>query len=277
MRAGRQIEQIRVDDIEVLDGHRRPAPADVEKLAASISRIGLRTPITVRYVADRPSTSGTDDSIILVTGAHRLAAAKHLGWEKIECFVSDCDEIDAQLWEIAENLHRAELTVLERDEQVAKWIDLSANRQTAQNEPIESKRNDGKGHRHEGGINAASRELGIQRMDAQRAVKVAGLSEQAKQVAKEVGLDDNRSALIEAAKQPEPSAQVQKISEIAASKIKPKPVKLADAPLNDFETTEKQVAALMSAWNKAGPDARERFLRAVDTPILDRSDFARSA
>jgi len=30
--------------------------------------------------------------------------------------------------EIAENLHRAELTALERDEQVAKWIELNQQR-----------------------------------------------------------------------------------------------------------------------------------------------------
>jgi hypothetical protein len=28
------------------------------------------------------------------------------------------------MWEISENLHRAELTVLERDTQVARWIEL---------------------------------------------------------------------------------------------------------------------------------------------------------
>jgi hypothetical protein len=33
------------------------------------------------------------------------------------------------VWEFAENLHRAELTVLERDEQIAKWIRLIGERQ----------------------------------------------------------------------------------------------------------------------------------------------------
>lgn len=30
----------------------------------------------------------------------------------------------AEIWEISENLHRAELTKLERDEQIARWIEL---------------------------------------------------------------------------------------------------------------------------------------------------------
>ena len=53
--------------------------------------------------------------------------------------------------------------------------------QSAQLAPVESKRSDGRGHRHEGGINAATRELGIDRTEAQRAVKIDGLTEGAKQ------------------------------------------------------------------------------------------------
>jgi hypothetical protein len=34
-------------------------------------------------------------------------------------------EIDARLWEIAENLHVAELTELERAEHVTEWIRLA--------------------------------------------------------------------------------------------------------------------------------------------------------
>lgn len=80
--------------------------------------------------------------------------------------------------EIAENLHRAELTVLERDEQVAEWIELSAKVISAQPEPKMDR------GRPESGIAAASRDLGIERKDAQRAVKVASLTDEAKQAAR---------------------------------------------------------------------------------------------
>jgi hypothetical protein len=82
------------------------------------------------------------------------------------------------------NLHRAELTALERHEQIARWIELTEQCQTARVAPFESKREDGRGHRPESGINAASKELGIERTEAQRAVKVASLSEEAKQAAR---------------------------------------------------------------------------------------------
>jgi ParB family chromosome partitioning protein len=78
---------------------------------------------------------------------------------------------NAKLWEIAENLHRAELTKLQRDERMAEWIRLTDVSQVATHQ---------KGQRP-GGINAASRELGVDRTDAQRAVKVASLSDEATQ------------------------------------------------------------------------------------------------
>lgn len=61
----------------------------------------------------------------------------------------------------------------------------------------------GGGRGNEGGIKAAARELNINREDARRAVRVASLSEEAKDVAVEVGLDNNRTALLEAAEVPQ--------------------------------------------------------------------------
>ena len=105
--------------------------------------------------------------------------------------------VDAELWEIAENLHRAELTALERSEQVARWIELTAVKQKlAQPEPVSKG-----GRGNEGGVRAAARDLGIEKEDARRATKVAALSDEAKQAAREAGLDDNRSALLQAARQ----------------------------------------------------------------------------
>lgn len=54
--------------------------------------------------------------------------------------------------------------------------------------------------RPESGISHAARQLGIEETDAKRAVKVASLTPEAQTKAHEVGLDDNRTALLEAAK-----------------------------------------------------------------------------
>jgi ParB-like chromosome segregation protein Spo0J len=64
--------------------------------------------------------------LLLVTGLHRLEAAKRLGWDEIDALFVTGNEIDRELQEIAENLHRSELTVLERDTLIGRWAELTA-------------------------------------------------------------------------------------------------------------------------------------------------------
>ena len=114
--------------------------------------------------------------------------------------------------EIAENLHRRELGEIERAELMAKWVEITAqkqeqdakeaaakaNLQSGQIGPIESKRADGRGHRKAGGINQAARELGVPATQVKRAVKIAALSPEAKKLAKK--LKAPQAVLLEAAK-----------------------------------------------------------------------------
>lgn len=230
-----------IDDIDVLEGRREVVAATVKRLADSIEQIGMRHPITVRRKGDRYS---------LVAGRHRLEACKKLGREHVPAVIVSMTNAEARKWEIAENLHRAELTKLERDEQIAEWIRLTDEEKPAQLAPVSG------GRGNEGGINAASRELGIERTEAQRAVKVASITDEAKDAAREAGLDNNRSALLQVAKEA-PERQVAKVIEIAQ-------------PLNELESKAKQVAALMSAWNRAGTEAREEFLSMVERPLMDQ-------
>lgn len=96
---------------------------------------------------------------------------------------------DARLWEIAENLHRAELTVQERAEHIAEWVRLTEGK--AAGATCAGSLPDGRkaGPQHQArGINAATRELGIERTEAQRAVKIASMAPEAKQAAQDAGL-----------------------------------------------------------------------------------------
>jgi ParB-like chromosome segregation protein Spo0J len=170
----------------------------------------LMTPITVRRSSD------SDDSYELTTGRHRLAAAQSLGWDEIDAIEIECSDVDAKLWEIAENLHRSELTKLQHDEQVAMWIKLTDEKAVSTQVAPKPQ-----GGRPVGGVRAASRELGIDRDAANRAIKVASLSDEAKAVAREHGLDNNRTALLEAARKIEPAAQVATIVERATRTPKP--------------------------------------------------------
>jgi ParB-like chromosome segregation protein Spo0J len=260
MRSETRRVETREDHIQIPE-HRARARLDepsVSRLMDSMAKIGLQTPISLR---------ATDDGdLFLVAGRHRLEAARRLGWEEIDATITyDWTSDEARMWEISENLARAELTALERDEHVAEWIRLAEK--PPQDEPVFKG-----GRGNESGVRKAARDLGIEKEDARRATKVAGLSDEAKDAAREAGLDDNRSALLEASRKPTTQDQVESLRMRAASKKEPK---IAADPLSDTLASEKQVARLMDAWNAAGPEAREEFMLRIDAPVFDRGAVER--
>ena len=224
----------------------------VVKIAESIKSIGLKTPITVRpmqiVVNCQPK-----DGYEVVSGQHRLEAIKMLGLEEIDCFVTEDDETACRMWEISENLHRAELPQIDRDKLVAEWGRLVGKEDKTAQVAQFSKVGAGRGNK--GGESEVARQLGLDRDDVRRAFKVASLSSEAQQTAHDVGLADNRAALLEAASKPA-EEQAAYLRERAVKKE----MKLAPDMLDDFEAEEKQYAAIVAAWNRAGQAARQRFL-----------------
>lgn len=205
-----RLQKESIGDIYVSPDRRPTTPNKVKELAESLTAMGLLEPIVVRRV-DAEVTMGdgevVDVAYHLVAGRHRLEAAALLGWEDIDCHVVELTDRQARLWEIAENLHRSDLSQLDRNEQEAEWIRLWEEEQAAVSAQLEPKAPRGRhdiptgrpAHRPAGGINAAVRELGIERNEAQRAIKIAGLDPEAKAVARETGLDRKQSALLKAA------------------------------------------------------------------------------
>ena len=160
-------------DIIVRDRLRALDRESVERLKESISSIGLKTPISVR-------SSG--QGWTLVAGRHRLAACIELGINQIAVVAETGSELEARLWEIAENLHRAELTALERAEHISQWIKLrgewgagescdQADDKLDRVGPVSELIPARGGRARKGGVRAAARELGISRTDASRAVQ----------------------------------------------------------------------------------------------------------
>jgi len=160
-------------DIIVGDRPRALDRESVERLKESISSIGLKTPISVR---------SSEQGWTLVAGRHRLAACIELGINQIPVVAETGSELEARLWEIAENLHRTELTVLERAEHISQWIRLrgekgagescdQADDKLDQVGPVSELVPARGGRARKGGVRAAARELGISRTDASRAVQ----------------------------------------------------------------------------------------------------------
>jgi ParB-like chromosome segregation protein Spo0J len=199
-----KIEQVEVDGIQLGKRLRQPNEAAIVALVESMKLLGQLQPISI-YGPD-------DETALLVTGYHRLEAAKRLGWYYIKAIFVAGTEIDRELQEIAENFHRADPTSLERSNQIGRWAELTAAKVGQLDQPL------GGSQPAEKGISKVARELNLDRKDVERAVKVASLSDEAKQAACDVGLDNNRSALLAVAKEATPEAQVAMVAEIKAAK-----------------------------------------------------------
>jgi hypothetical protein len=129
---------------------------------SKFERIPTQITVSKRHVAD-----GCD------------MAACSLGWERIDCAIVYLDETGRRLWEIAENLHRAELTALERSDHQAEWIRLTEAKEpliegvsSQFGTKLSARGRSGEG-RPESGVTAAVRELGIKRTEAHRAIRRA--------------------------------------------------------------------------------------------------------
>jgi hypothetical protein len=157
---------IDIDDIQVGGRLRSLQPEKVAAIAASMAEIGLRTPISVR-ILDSMLIDGEDvlEVPVLVAGAHRLAAARMLveggaeEWRRLDCLLVPANDADALLWEIDENLCRAELSPAQVAEHTARrksiWEERKAKELGGQTLPTKL-RKDGQraGPQHELGFAA---------------------------------------------------------------------------------------------------------------------------
>jgi len=107
------VAQIPITSLLAAPFERRPV-GDVSALAESLQTVGLMNPITVQAIEEIPG------KFHLIAGAHRVEAAKKLGWLSIEANVVNLDALRSELAIIDENLIRNELTVLERGEHLLR-------------------------------------------------------------------------------------------------------------------------------------------------------------
>lgn len=128
------------ESIFVGERHRPLNDEAVSRLQQSIADIGLRHPISIRVVdemvIDGEMIAGVP---VLVAGRHRLEAVRRLKWARVDCAEVDDDDIKAELWELAENLHRCDLTKEQRDEHIRRYAEL-VEAQARITPPAEQKR-----------------------------------------------------------------------------------------------------------------------------------------
>lgn len=266
----RKAELHYVELIEVGSRLRSVSEDAVDRMAESMREIGLRTPITVRFAEDDEA-----QHLILVTGATRLAAAKKLGWEQIECFVTEEDEIDAELWEIDENLARAELTASQEAEHLARRKALWAERQKRDAEKS-GKSFPTSGRGNEGFAASTAAITGETKRSINQ--KIARAEAVAPDVRKEIeGTHLDTGTYLEKLKRLSPEEQREKVKADLLAGPRPravrKPISPSDPPRNDFELINQEHRALVRAWEGAREEARQRFLddigAVIDRPVFD--------
>jgi ParB-like chromosome segregation protein Spo0J len=114
---------VAIDEIDHNHAIRPYNATVVAELAQSIRALGLQTPLTCVI---------RDGRRILVTGRNRLEALRLVGAEQAPVRIVDFDDVDAQLWPLSENLHRAELTKLQYDNQVVEYTELLKAKQAGE-------------------------------------------------------------------------------------------------------------------------------------------------
>src|SRR5271166_4197797 len=97
--------EIPLDQIEIAANRRAIDPAAVERLSESIAAVGLQHRVTV---------CKRNGAYVLVAGRHRIEACRKLGIERIPASVVELAALEAELYEIDENLARNELSPAER-------------------------------------------------------------------------------------------------------------------------------------------------------------------
>lgn len=255
--------RIKISQIRIGTGP-TPNAAAVSRLADSIKEIGMHVPIAV--LADG------DGLFVIQAGRTRLAAHKVLGRDEIDAEVFT-NALDAKLWSIAENLHRKDLSAMERAKLEDRWVKAMADKMkscsTIVSSQVDTKltRNEG---RPEGGTNAAARAVNVPKARAHRAGKIASLSTTAQKAAERLGLDNNQRALLDAAEQRSAAAQVTSLERHAELMRHRKELRDA-APAPDGQAYPTPFQMFKAWFEMQHPGTRKHIIQWLQT--LDTADL----
>jgi hypothetical protein len=241
--------QFQISEIVIGPNRRKLDKEAVMTIAESMRKLGQLQSIMVRkHVSFRGETT-----FVLVDGHHRKEAAEALGWTEISAVFFDGDVDDARVYELTQNLQRANITRLYRARCLAELVHRMLGESWAKDlvQP-------GGSQPGEKGINKTARALGYTRDDIRRSKTIATMSDEAMAKAEELGLDNNESALLRIVKQ-KPDEQVALAEQLGGKKKRPK----KQAKLADKKKDDATYAALLAAWEKA-PKCEGAFVDATE-------------
>ena len=191
-----------IDRITVkMNGRRLLDKTQVRVIAASMAEVGQIVPITICAVREKT---------VLVSGLHRLEAAKSLGWKHIyaDAIVKSGD--DARKDQLYENVARVDLRVLDKAEHVVELRALLITE--AEVAQVEQP---GGAQPAEQYLKKTAKRLGLSRDAVRRFLLIAGLTATAKLCARQLLLDDNQQVLLLAAQGADEIEQVRVLNDAA--------------------------------------------------------------
>ncbi len=252
---------ISLDLIDVPPNRLRPADPDYVNLYADKLNDGEEAPpIDIRPRDDEPGRYW------LVAGLHRLCSHALVERAAISSRILMIGETEARLREIGENLHRAELSALDRALNLAE---LKRVREEQHPETKHGGKRRGKVQVAESATrfsaDAAAR-TGLSERSIQQAVALAdALSPKAIELIRETYLTDHASDL-QALSRLSDDEQVRAVRSIASGKAKTLKEAVPALGRGDSkaDTDEAAFQKLIDGWSRANTKVRRRFLAAIE-------------
>jgi len=254
---------LRLDDIRIGERLRKPDPAQVSTLAASIAELGLQSPISV--VASEAWPEGIRrECWDLVAGLHRLLACRELGHRTIAAVVVEMEEFDRQLWECDENLARAELSPAARARFTARRKEIYEMKHPESRAGTQRANAMHRKLNHNVGAESAptfAADTAAKTGQAERTIQVD--ARRGRKIAADVleaieGSAHDTGVVLDHLAKLKPPEQRRLATRLSAGKPLPSPKARAASD------EERQLMALRRAWQGANAAVRQRFLTIVN-------------
>ena len=161
-----------------------PGEVDDERVklyAESLQVTSIRTLLYVRFIKE--------SHFALLSDPHELAALELIGLTSALCIVLELDDIDAELWQLAQVLNQPKLSVLDWAEAIMRWVELVKQKAEQGARPL------GGFQPHDKGFKRAGRVLGVSRRAVERASVIASICAEAKAEIRTLNLNVKRKLL----------------------------------------------------------------------------------
>jgi ParB-like chromosome segregation protein Spo0J len=274
-----QLLELPIDSILIPAGLRAPNEQAIARIVESIALLDFQP--ACGFIAGRYPSDGASNLVELVCARQRLEALRRLGWRKVPCAVFDGTDAQVELLQIAENCCRADLTGEQRANAQVAWTRLTAlQRADAQAAWVKLQQRERAGTQADGacenrttvtGARAVAREFGTSPSTAAASLRIAGLSQAARDEAVKLHLDDRWGSLRKASDEIGAAAQVAcvrkehaRIESYKAKRAAEKAYWQDPARQREREADERTVSIAEAKWEQERWEQANEAARLLD-------------